>query len=85
MEHITLYNRKAQSSVLFQHVQEKHQVDGEQVTWKVKLLGRCPGDPSLRQATEATFIRNTRPELNRKCEIGDSNRPRRGQAEAIND
>ena len=77
-EHMMLYKRKVQSSVLFQHVQEKHPIDSERVVWKVKILKRCPGDPSLRQATEATYIRNTKPELNRKCEFGDSNRPRVG-------
>ena len=75
-EHMSLFNRGIASSTFFQHAAEKHQGDAEQVKWKVKVLQRCPGDPALRQATEATLIRTRDPELNRKAEFGDSNRRR---------
>lgn len=73
-EHMTLFGRKDNNSVMFKHAQSQHKEEIEQVTWKVKILARCPGDPSLRQATEATYIYNKRPMLNRKSEHTDHGR-----------
>ena len=75
-EHMSLFNRGIASSTFLQHTAEKHQGNAGQVKWMVKVLQRCPGDPGLRQATEATLIRAHDPELNRKAEFGDSNRRR---------
>ena len=74
-EHVVGYEKKHRSSVFSQHSQEKHQ--GEQPTLSVKVLERCPGDPSLRQASEAALIRINAPELNKKSEYGDGNRSRK--------
>ena len=74
---MTMLKRQDKNSALFQHFEEKHQADVRQIKWNVKVLQRCPGDPALRQATEATLIRLNKPELNRKVEFGDANRPRK--------
>ena len=77
LEHMTMLKRRDKNSALFQHSEEKHKADVRQIKWNVKVLQRCPGDPALRQATEATLIRINKPELNRKVDFGDSNRARR--------
>ena len=58
--------RIRQKSFLFDHVQGEH--NGQVPPLKLEILRRCPGDPGLRQATEAVCIRDFRPPLNEKDE-----------------
>ena len=48
---------------------------GEVPQLKLEILSRCPGDPGLRQATEAVSIRENKPPLNGKDEW--TNEPRK--------
>ena len=43
----------------------------------VERLATCPGDPMLRQVSEAVYIQELLPTLNSKEEWGTSNMPRR--------
>ena len=60
-------------SFLYDHVEKDH--NGEIPPLKVQIIGKFPGDPGLRQATEAVSIRENRPPLNGKEEW--TNEPRR--------
>ena len=63
-----------QSSFLYEHIWEVH--DGGIPPLKMEILGRYPGDPGLRQATEAVSIRRNKPSLNGKNEWTNEPRPR---------
>ena len=63
-----------QTSFLYDHMWEAH--DGEIPPLKIEILGRYPGDPGLRQATEAVSIRLNKPKLNSKNEWTNEPRPR---------
>ena len=63
-----------QSSFLYEHIWEVH--NGEIPPLKMEILGRYPGDPGLRQATEAVSIRRNKPCLNSKNEWTNEPRPR---------
>ena len=63
-----------QSSFLYEHIWEVH--NGEIPALKMEILGRYPGDPGLRQATEAVSIRRNKPCLNAKNEWTNEPRPR---------
>ena len=52
------------------HIEEHH--NGEQVEFKVKILGSCPGDAMLRQCMEAVIIRDKNPSMNSRAEWGTS-------------
>ena len=56
-----------QSSFLYEHIWEVH--DGWIPPLKMEILGRYPGDPGLRQATEAVSIRRNKPSLNGKKRV----------------
>ena len=60
-------------SFLHQHVHFAH--NGEIPPVSVEIVGRCAGDPGLRQALEAVLIRKTDACLNRKKEW--NNEPRK--------
>ena len=72
-----LLQRRSDASVLHRHLLQNHQVSSDATEWKLKVLARCPGDAALRQATEACYIQEKKPELNSKIEYGNANRPRR--------
>ena len=74
-EHIDKYEKKDKSSVLYKHMQEKHGERKQQIT--VQVLTACPGDPMLRQVSEAVYIQELSPTLNSKEEWGNTNIPRR--------
>ena len=62
-----------QGSFIYKHIWESH--NGEVPPLKMEVLGKFPGDPGLRQATEAVSIRKNKPSLNGKDEW--TNEPRR--------
>ena len=62
-----------QGSFLYKHMWESH--NGEIPPLKLEILKKFPGDPALRQATEAVSIRINKPTLNGKEEW--SNEPRK--------
>ena len=76
-EHMKLLQRRSNASVLRKHLQQNHQDSSNAMGWKLKILARCPGDAALRQATEACYIQENKPELNSKIEYGNANRPSR--------
>ena len=69
-EHLHLLHSKKeqvrQKSIFYDHVWECH--NGEVPHLKFEILGKFPGDPALRQATEAVSIRSNKPVLNSKEE-----------------
>ena len=71
-EHMMLLESKHNASVFYKHVHDCHREEEDQIIWKIKVLSRCPGDASLRQAIEATYIYETRPELNGRVEYQDN-------------
>ena len=56
-------------------MQEKHGGRKQQIT--VQGLTACPGDPMLRQVSEAVYIQELSPTLNSKEEWGNTNIPRK--------
>ena len=50
------------------HGAEKH--NGEDIDFKVKILGSCNGDALLRQCMEAVAIRDDSPSMNDRAEWG---------------
>ena len=48
---------------------------------KLEIVSRCPGDPGLRQATEAVSIRENKPCLNGKDEWTNEPRKRKDDIE----
>ena len=53
-----------QTSFIYDHLCEFH--NGEIPLLKIEILGKYPGDPGLRQATEAVSIRRSKPKMNGK-------------------
>ena len=66
---------RTKSSAIYEHSIEKH--EGIQQDLDVRILAKCPSDPMLRQVTEAVFIAQRNPEINRKYEYGNTNLSRR--------
>ena len=66
-----------QGSFLYKHMWESH--NGEVPPLKIEVLRKFPGDPALRQATEAVSIRVNKPSLNGKEEWTNEPRKRRQQ------
>ena len=64
-----------QGSFLYNHMWESH--NGEIPPLKIEVLRKFPGDPALRQATEAVSIRMNKPKLNSKEEWTNEPRKRR--------
>ena len=56
------------NSTFVSHMEQHHQWGDKNVSFEI--LTRCPGDALLRQATEAVMIREMKPGLNRKDELG---------------
>ena len=69
-----------QESFLYKHMWESH--NGEVPPLKIEVLRKFPGDPALRQATEAVSIRMNRPPLNGKNEWTNEPRKRRQREES---
>ena len=66
-------------SFLFDHMEEEH--GGVTPPLKLEIVSRCPGDPGLRQATEAVSIRENKPCLNGKDEWTNEPRKRKDDRE----
>ena len=64
-----------QRSFLYKHIYESH--NGAIPPLKFEVLQKFPGDPALRQATEAVSIRKNRPKLNGKEEWTNEPRQRK--------
>ena len=73
-EHKDKCRLKSKDSALYKHILEKH--DGDQKDISVKILGRCPNDPMLRQCMESVAIRDTNPNMNLKEEWGNKKNTR---------
>ena len=79
-----IYSKKEQTrqtSFLYDHMWEAH--NGEVPPLKIKILGKYPGDPGLRQATEAVSIRQNKPKMNGKNEWTNEPRPRTKNARKV--
>ena len=72
-----------QTSFIYDHMWEVH--NGEIPPLKIKILGKYPGDPGLRQATEAVSIRRNKPKLNGKNEWTNEPRPRAKNARKMHE
>ena len=67
--HLDDYRLRPQKLAMYAHSAEKH--CREEVGFKVKGQGVCPGDPLLRQCMEAVLIRDTKPCMNGREEWGN--------------
>ena len=77
-EHLDDARLRPETSYMQKHIEEHH--NGEQVEFKVKILGSCPGDAMLRQCMEAVMIRDKNPSMNSRAEWGTRRgRQRRGE------
>ena len=65
-EHCVQQRNQSSSSVFAQHFKIKH--GSNQQDLELKVLKSCPGDPMLRQVTEAVHIAIEKPSLNTKQE-----------------
>ena len=70
-----------QGSFLYKHTWESH--NGGIPPLNIEILKKFPGDPALRQATEAVSIRRNKPPLNGKEEW--TNEPRKRKSDVNND
>ena len=52
-----------QKSIIYDHMWESH--NGEVPPLGLEILGKFPGDPALRQATEAVSFRKNKPTMNK--------------------
>ena len=57
-EHINAYRNKHKSSVMFRHSTEKHGDFRGDTQFKMRITGQYRNDPTLRQVTEGTKIKN---------------------------
>ena len=77
-EHLSVINSHQEvtrkKSFLYEHLREKH--DGKVPPLGIQVIRRCFADASLRQAMEATIIRDEDPILNRKEEFNNEPRKR---------
>ena len=74
-EHAAKYAADDETSVFSSHMREAH--GGDKLPLQVEIISTHPGDAMLRQNTEAVYIREERPALNKKDEYGNSNVPRK--------
>ena len=72
-----------QGAFLYKHVWESH--NGEIPPLKLEILKKFPGDPALRQATEAVSIRINKPTLNGKDEWSNEPRKPKGPRQSESD
>ena len=66
-DHQRKYFNNDKDSTFYNHMVRVH--NGEKKRIKFKVIARCPNDALLRQATEAVYIRELNPGLNRKEEF----------------
>ena len=74
-EHINDCKGRKDKSVLWRHFKEEHN-EAEQ-PYELKVVSTAPGDPLLRQLTEAILIEEKKPLMNAKDEWGHRNIPRK--------
>ena len=74
-EHINDCKGRKDKSVLWRHFKEEHN-EAEQ-PYELKVVSTAPGDPLLRQLTEAILIEEKKPLMNAKDEWGNRNIPRK--------
>ena len=68
-EHQDDIQKKKSNTPIYQHFLEEH--NGIPQPISLKIIKRCPADAMIRQATEAVYIRENDPILNRKAEFGN--------------
>ena len=73
-EHINDWKGRKDKSVLWRHFKEEHNEAGQ--PYELKVVSTAPGDPLLRQLTEAILIEEKKPLMNAKDEWGNRNIPR---------
>ena len=69
IEHDQKCRQKLKESAHHKHNMTHH--NGEKQNLVIKILGRCPNDPMLRQCMEAVCIRELNPEMNLREEWGN--------------
>ena len=74
-EHIGDLRERKEKSVMWRHFKDDH--SEEEHTYGLKVISSAPGDPLLRQLTEAILIEERKPLLNAKDEWGNRNIPRK--------
>ena len=68
-EHLEKCRQKSSASAHYKHNTEKH--NGEEQHIKGSIVGRCAGDPMLRQCMESIAIKDLNPEMNLREEWGN--------------
>ena len=74
-KHINDCKGRKDKSVLWRHFKEDH--NEEEQPYELKVVSTAPGDPLLRQLTEAILIEEKKPLMNAKDEWGNRNIPRK--------
>ena len=74
-EHIGDLRERKEKSVIWRHFRDEHNEEEHQ--YGLKVISTAPGDPLLRQLTEAIIIEEKKPLLNAKDEWGNRNIPRK--------
>ena len=75
-EHCEDIKNKKSDTPIYKHFLEEHNGMSQPII--LKVIKRCPSDAMLRQATEAVYIRENDPVLNRKTEFENMNIAQRG-------
>ena len=70
-EHLKKYNAQDKESMFHKHMIDAH--GGERKELRMKITGRYPGNPTLRQVSEALIIKDGGAALNGKEEWGNMN------------
>ena len=78
-EHLDLYHKRNEKSIFHKHMIEAHKGERKELT--MKITGRYPGDPMLRQVSEALIIKQGKSALNSKEEWGNMNISRKRKKE----
>ena len=73
-EHFNDIEMKKSDTPIYKHFVDEH--DGNKQPLSLKIIKRCQSDAMLRQATEALYIRENNPLINRKSEFGNTNIPK---------
>ena len=75
VEHSQKCYYKSKDSAHYEHNLEKH--NGQEQNLRIKILGKCPNDPMLRQCMEAILIKDLDPEMNRRVECGNKSKSKK--------
>ena len=70
-EHFNDIKMNKSDTPIYKHFVDEH--NGNKQPLSLKIIKRCQSDAMLRQATEAVYIRENNPLINRKSEFGNTN------------